>query len=75
MASNYMLPPLQLLVIHDPQAAKKWKWFKHAWMSYSLATGLSEKADAVLVATLLTVIGKEVCQVFLGRTMLAMVPR
>ena len=65
MASNYMLPPLQLLEIHDPQAAKKWKRFKHAWMSYSLATGLlSEKADAVLVATLLTVIGKEVCQVF-----------
>ena len=55
--SSYTLPPLQPLDIHDPQAAEKWKKFKRAWTSYSLATGLVEKSEAVQVATLLTVIG------------------
>jgi len=58
MASNYnMLPPPPILEIHDTQAAEKWKRFKRAWTNYSLATGLSEKAESVQVATLLTVIG------------------
>ena len=48
-----MLPPLPLLEIHDPQEAKKRKWFN------------SRKcANAVQVATLLTVIGEEARQVF-----------
>lgn len=64
MASNYMLPPPPALEIHDTQAAEKWKRFKRAWSSYSLATGLSEKDDAVQVATLLTVIGEEAREVF-----------
>ena len=59
MASNYMFPPPPALEIHDPQAAEKWRKFKHAWTNYSLATGLSEKAEAVQVATLLTIIGGE----------------
>ena len=63
-ASNYMLPPPQALEVHDPQAAEKWKRFKRAWSSYSLATQLSEKAEAIQVATLLTVIGEEAREVF-----------
>ena len=59
-----MLPPPPALEIHDTQAAEKWKRFSRAWSSYSLATGLSEKADAVQVATLLTVIGEEAREVF-----------
>ena len=51
-----MLPPLPLLEIHDPQEAKKRKWFKYTY---------SRKcANAVQVTTLLTVIGEEARQVF-----------
>ena len=64
MASNYMLPPPPVLEIHDTQAAEKWKHFKRTWNNYSLATSLSEKADSVQVATLLTVIGEEAREVF-----------
>ena len=64
MASNYMLPPPLVLEIHDQQAAEKWKKFKLAWTNYSLATGLSDKAEPVQVATLLTVIGEEAREVF-----------
>ena len=64
MAANYMLPPPSPLEIHDPQVAEKWKRFKSTWANYTLATGLSEKTDAVQVATLLTVIGEEAREVF-----------
>ena len=63
-ASNYTLPAPQPLEIHDPQAAEKWKKFKRAWANYSLATELSEKSEAVQVATLLTVIGEEAREVY-----------
>ena len=63
-ASNYVLPPPPPLEIHDSQAAEKWKKFKRAWTSYALATGLNDKAEAVQVATLLTVIGEEAREVF-----------
>jgi len=59
-----MLPPPPTLEIHDTQAAEKWKRFKRAWTNYSIATGLSEKAESVQVATLLTVIGEEAREVF-----------
>jgi hypothetical protein len=64
MATGYTLPPPQPLEIHDPQAAEKWKKFKLAWNSYTLATGLSDKTEPVQVATLLTVIGEETREVF-----------
>ena len=59
-----LLPPPAALEIHDPQAAEKWKRFKRAWTHYALATGLSGKAEAVQVATLLTVVGEEAREVF-----------
>ena len=60
-ATGYTLPPLPVLDIHDSQAVDK---FNMAWMNYSLVTELN-KTEAVQVATLLTVIGKEACDVFL----------
>ena len=42
----------------------KWKKFKRAWTSYSLATELSKKSELIQVATLLTVIGEEAPEVF-----------
>ena len=60
---NYTLPPPPPLEIHSDQAGEKWKHFKRAWDSYSLATGLSEKAEDVQVATLLTIIGEEAREV------------
>ena len=64
MATGYSLPPPTPLEIHDPQAADKWKRFRLAWDNYSLATELSEKDQAIQVATLLTVIGEEAREVF-----------
>lgn len=63
-AGSYSLPPPPPLEIHDPQVADKWKRFKRAWTSYSLATELNKKPQAVQVATLLTVIGEEAREVF-----------
>ena len=63
-AGPYTLPPPAPLEIHSDQAGEKWKRFKRAWDSYTLATGLSEKAEDVQVATLLTVIGEEAREVY-----------
>ena len=61
---NYTLPPPVPLEIHSDQAGEKWKRFRRAWDSYSLATGLSDKAQNVQVATLLTIIGEEAREVY-----------
>ena len=54
-------PPLE---IHDAQASEKWNKFKAAWSSYALALELDKKSQAVQVATLLTVIGEDACEVY-----------
>ena len=64
MASGFNLPPPAPLEIHDQNAAEKWKKFSLAWNSYSLATELNKKSQAVQVATLLTVIGEEARDVY-----------
>ena len=61
---NYTLPPPIPVEIHSKQAGEKWKRFRRAWDSYSLATGLSERAEDAQVATLLTVIGEEAREVY-----------
>ena len=63
------LPPPAALDIHSEQAGERWIRFKRAWDSYALATGLTEKAEAVQMATLLTVNGegaREVYSTFTG---------
>ena len=50
--------------IHDQNAAERWKKFKLAWNSYSLATELNKKSEKVQVATLLTFIGEEARDVY-----------
>ena len=40
---NFALPPPVPLDIHSDQAGEKWKRFKRAWDSYTLATGLNGK--------------------------------
>ena len=64
MATGYALPPPAPLEIHDSNASEKWKRFKLAWRNYALATELTEKSEAVQVATLLTVIGEEAREVY-----------
>ncbi len=64
MATGYTLPPPPVLNNHDPRAAEKWKKFRLAWTSYTLATELNNKPEKLQVATLLTVIGEEACEVF-----------
>ena len=61
---NFALPPPVPLDIHNDQAGEKWKRFKRAWDSYTLATGLNGKDEGVQVMTLLTVIGEEVREVY-----------
>ena len=63
-AGNYMLPSPAALDIHGENAGEKWKRFRRAWDSYALATGLSDKAKDIQVATLLTVIGEEAWDVY-----------
>ena len=50
--------------IHDANAAEKWRKFENAWNNYSLATELDKKAQAVQVATLLTVVGEDAREVY-----------
>lgn len=38
MAMGFNLPPPSVLVIHDVNAAEKWKKFRQAWDNYTLAT-------------------------------------
>ena len=64
MANGYPLPPPPPLEIHGVQAADNWKKFKRAWTNFSLAIELNKKPEPVQVATLLTVIGEEVREVF-----------
>ena len=64
MAAGYALPPPPPLEIHDACVSDKWKKFYRAWSSYVIATELDKKAEAVQVATLLTVIGEEAREVF-----------
>lgn len=58
------MPPPPALDIHDANAFEKWKKFELAWTNYALAIELTEKAQAVQVATLLTVIGEEARDVY-----------
>ena len=64
MTSGFSLPPPAPLDIHDLNAAEKWKKFKLAWSSYSLATELNKKSEKVQVATLFTILGEEARDVF-----------
>ena len=50
-----MLPPPTALEIHRYHDRENCKCFKQAWDSCTLATGLSEKAEDVQVATLVTI--------------------
>ena len=64
MALVFTLPLPAPLEIHHENAAEKWKKFSLACNSYSLATELNMKSQAVQFATLLTVIGEEACDVY-----------
>ena len=64
MASGFILPPPQVLEIHDANVADKWKKFRLAWDNYALATELDKKAEKGQVATLLTIIGEEARDVY-----------
>jgi hypothetical protein len=41
-----------------------WKFFKSQWTNYEIATGLVRKEDAIRMATLLTMIGKDCYHVY-----------
>ena len=63
MAAGYALPPPPPLDIHGTLAAENWKKFERAWINYALAIELN-KSEKVQVATLLTVVGEDACEVF-----------
>lgn len=64
MATGFTLPPPPPLDIHNTHVSEKWKRFKLAWDSYSLATELNKKSEAVQVATLLMIIGEQAQDMF-----------
>lgn len=41
-----------------------WKFFKSQWMNNEIATGLGKKQDAIRIATILTVIGKDCYHIY-----------
>ncbi len=41
-----------------------WQYFKRSWENYEVATELTKKSDAIRVATLLSVMGRECYQVY-----------
>ena len=47
-----------------PRRQRNGRGSQRAWTNYTLAIGLTEKAENVQVATLLTVIGEEAREVF-----------
>ena len=58
MATGFVLPPPPTLEMHSSNASEKWK----GWRNYLLATEL--KTAAVVVATVLTVIGEKAREVY-----------
>ena len=44
--------------------ATNWETFKDSWTNYAIATELEKKTDSVVVATLLTVMGKECYKIY-----------
>ena len=64
MATGFTLPPPPPLDIDNTNVSEKWKRFKLAWDSYSLAIELNKKSEAIQVAMLLTIIGEDARDVF-----------
>ena len=57
MASNNFPTPAPLEMTGD--LAHNWSFFRSQYENYEIATGLVKKDEAILVATLLSVVGKE----------------
>ena len=64
MASPLSFPPPEPLKILEGNTPLKWKKFEQKWSNYEIATAVSEKEDAMRVATFLTVIGEEAVDVY-----------
>jgi len=67
MAFGYSLLPPNPLEIHGSNPSKKWKKFYWTWTSNIVATELTKRLEAVLVATLLTMIGEEYLALLHGK--------
>ena len=61
MASNLPVPESMQV---KGNVQENWTYFKEQWQNYLIASGLSEKPDAVKVATFLVILGKECYQVY-----------
>ncbi|EDO34516.1 predicted protein [Nematostella vectensis] len=57
------LPTTQPLEMQGDMATN-WEKFKDSWENYIIATELNKKLDAIVVATLLTVMGKDCCRIY-----------
>jgi hypothetical protein len=62
MARTSIPPPQSLEMTGD--MATNWEAFRDSWDNYAIATELTKKPDAVVVATLLTVMGKECFKIY-----------
>jgi len=59
-----MLPVPDKLCLSAEQRSTNWESFQQKWNNYEVASGLSEKTEAVRLATLLTIIGDEALLVY-----------
>ncbi|EDO48510.1 predicted protein [Nematostella vectensis] len=57
------LPTPQPLEMQEDMATN-WEIFKDSWENYIIATELNKKSDTIVVATLLTVMGKDCYRIY-----------
>ena len=58
--------PVPTAMICTGDLTGNWEFFKQQWMDYEVATGLDKKSQAVRLATLRSVMGKDCLQIFLN---------
>ena len=69
MAQLNIPPPAKMDMNGD--VTQNWRYFQDSWNNYIIATDLKSSDAAVIVATLLSVIGKECYQVYMHLPMTA----
>ena len=61
--SNFPIPaPMKV----SGDRINNWEFFRQQWEDYELATGLDERPEAIRLATLRSVMGKDCLQIFLN---------
>ena len=61
---NSILPVPEQLNVNDGNRSRNFDAFEQAWSNYSIASGLEDKESKQVLATLLTVIGRDALEIY-----------